>query len=127
MAGGWRSWTTSAMKRLSCGVGMRVLTRSPRMIASLSSRSTLRPLSAETVRTFGRSRSLLLTRARSWSRSASSIGAMSHLLRTSAVAQPAFIDSSAIRRSCAVTPSWASQMTSATSARSTARCERKVV
>ena len=44
MAGGWRSWTTSAMKRLSCGVGIRVLTRSPRMIASLSSRSTLRPL-----------------------------------------------------------------------------------
>src|ERR1019366_8840170 len=49
---------------------------------------------------------------------------MSHLLRTIAVAQPAFMASSAMRRSCAVTPSFASQTTSATSARSAARWER---
>jgi hypothetical protein len=49
------------------------------------------------------------------------------LLRTSAVAQPDFIASSAMRRSCEVTPSVASQTTSATSARSAARCERSTV
>ena len=87
----------------------------------------------------GRSRSLRLTLARSLSSSAAptappgpaiwstSPPVRSHLLSTSAVAQPAFIASSAIRRSCAVTPSLASQTTSATCARSAARCERSVV
>ena len=97
------------------------------MIASLSTRWTLRPVMALAVSTFGRRRSFWFTRARSWSRSASSSAAMSHLLSTSAVAQPSFIASSAIRRSWLVTPSCASQMTSATSARSTARWERSVV
>jgi len=51
------------------------------------------------------------------------------LLRTIAVAQPAFIASSAMRRSCEVTPSAASQTTSATSARSggALRAQRRVV
>ena len=68
-------------------------------------RWTLRPVFALAVRTFGRRRSLRSTRARSCSRSSSAIACSSHLLSTSAVAQPSFIASSAIRRSCAVTPS----------------------
>jgi hypothetical protein len=43
------------------------------------------------------------------------------------VAQPDFIASSAIRRSWEVTPALASQTTSATSARSAARWEHRVV
>ena len=86
-----------------------------------------RPVLAEVVSTFGRRRSLRLTRARSWSRSKSSPLVRSHLLSTSAVAQPAFIAISAIRRSCEVTPSVASHTTSATSARSAARWERSDV
>ena len=52
---------------------------------------------------------------------------MSHLFSTSAVAQPLFIASSATRRSWLVIPSVASHTTSATSARSAARCERRAV
>ncbi len=52
---------------------------------------------------------------------------MSHLFSASAVAQPACIASSAIRRSWAVMPAVASHTTSATSARSAARRERSAV
>ncbi len=71
--------------------------------------------------TAGRSRSLRSTRARA---SSMSVAVRSHLFSTSRVAQPAFIASSATRRSSEVTPSEASQTTIATSARSTARSER---
>ena len=97
--GGWRAATTSDRKRLSCGVGIRVRLRSASATASISSRSTWRPVLAEAVSTRGRSRSFWCARARSWSRSTSA--ATSHLLSTSAVAQPLRIASSAMRRSWA--------------------------
>ena len=87
-------------------------TLSPSAMASASTRCTLRPVSALAVSTRGRRRSFWWTFARSWSRSASSIAATSHLFSTSAVAQPSFMARSAMRRSWAVTPSWASQTTS---------------
>ena len=84
-------------------------------------RRTLRPVFADAVITLGRSRTRCSTRARASSRSAS---AMSHLLSTTIVAHPFFIASSAMLRSWLVTPSVASQTTSATSARSAACSER---
>ena len=127
MAGGWRSWTTSARKRLSCGVGMRVRTRSPRVIASSSSRSTLRPVSALAVSTLGRSRSLLvdlralvvevgLVHRRDVPLVEHERGRAARLHRQLGDAQ--VLGGDAVG---------ASQTTSATSARSTARCERSVV
>ena len=74
-AGGWRLATTSARKRLSCGVGIRVRLRSARPSASTSSRSTWRPVLALAVSTRGRSRSFAVTRARSDTRSSGPIAA----------------------------------------------------
>ena len=81
----------------------------------------MRPVFAEAVITFGRSRTFCSTRARA---SSSSVWPTSHLFRTTIVAQPFFIAISATLRSWLVTPSAASHTTSATSARSAACSER---
>ena len=145
--GGWRACTHSDKNRFSSGVGMRTPMRSASATASVSRRSTWRPVFALAVSTRGRWRSFCATLPRTSSRScartartapappvspparASSApsSARSHLFSTSAVAQSACIASSAMRRSCPVTPSVASQMTSATSARSAARWDRSAV
>ena len=87
----------------------------------------LRPVSAEAVSTFGRRRSLRSTRARSRSRSNSSprgqVPLVEHERGRAARLHRQLGDPQVLR----VTPSVASQTTSATSARSAARCERSDV
>ena len=126
MAGGWRWAMTSARKRLSSGVGIGA--------SALGDRERLGQEPLDVAAGLGRGReharalSQLLVDPRAFAielrgahapsrpQRVAAPPVTSHLFRTSAVAQLDFIASSATRRSWAVTPSWASQTTSATSA-----------